>query len=1030
MATDHSSNEFYRASWLVYINGLEIPVASANVSFGVWSAPALSLDLLPHYLIRRLGAEDRIQVVGFYLDYHWDPDNPTFRLLDEFEVVGISYRNTPVGRYIQLNCLGHLTFFKQLNFFYISSVDDIAQALSKTNQTDTSTINQTKVLYPFSLFYEGLLTMTADKQHGTPIKRPVEFVMNVFKALLAAVEGSENIPDGATVVPASATSVPGKNFFARWLQMTQFYKRWMGFPGTDDLTDGEGVFPLIKATIGTQILESLNNRVGSGVGRSGTAWDLLQYVLGYMYMEIMAVPAPPAFEADSTYMATGLTNDKPTTASRIAANYVKPSLFFALPPTCNVFFPSQISSLDYSEQYREEPTRLYLNETFISRLLTSNDATEASTAQMVSNLMVTGYPEPVRKRMKDVLSATAASSKNMLLFPEEFFMGPIAAQASAPEWLFMLAQDIQAATGSTATEDTTDAFNDIFDAYARYEYYRRRYAARSGTVQMAWNPYVIPGLPGAVFDKGGSGLDIFMYITNVSHSMNASGALNTSVSFSFVRTMEEFAGVQGGTTLQIMADNAAGRGTSTTYRTFTPGSVAQNPVADRPTNPQMPRISGNGISFRIPSANPSDWTQEEYAKFNQLCADKEKDRKGQTRNMDPNLIPALVHIGKSFPGKEIQIHSAFRQRTNPDGTPVASQHWHGTAIDFSVSGVSAETLWVFAVDSFPKGYGIGYYPNAGRAIHLDTRYLAGTAPKGNGNKNTNTTLWVHRDGPGEKADPVPQAEIPSWLERARAVAEPVAAVAIDTKKSFVATEESLESSDENLSASNAPTDGSTEGLEYTILTPEIVYDMYPAEPISELAQVYQKIENAQLAYARLLYGSESATKPAVFDWKSLMRGEDANGQTFDLRTEADRLTRDCNITPSAEVKQYFDSYDLAMRYAARPACSLQEYIRLWHGPSSDLAQVQGDNRQYYSPVADGGKKGAIYPTRIYKLRQGPGPDPGATVTNVGPAPDYAPVDTFKFAAEDMAQTRQNWDERLEQYRKILISAEGYKHPQG
>jgi hypothetical protein len=262
------------------------------------------------------------------------------------------------------------------------------------------------------------------------------------------------------------------------------------------------------------------------------------------------------------------------------------------------------------------------------------------------------------------------------------------------------------------------------------------------------------------------------------------------------------------------------------------------------------------------------------------------------------------------------------------------------------------------------------------------------------------------------------------------MSEPVTAVALDTRKSIVQTEETLEGTDENLGASSAPSDGSADGLEYTILTPEIVYDMYPAEPIDELAQQYQKIENAQLAYARLLYGSENSTKAAVFDWKKLMQGQDEKGQTFDLKTHADKLTGSSTIAPTAEIQQYFDSYDTAMRYVARPACSLQEYVRLWHGPTSDLAQVQGDNRQYYSPVADSGKKGAIYPTRIYKLRQGPGPDPGAAVTNIGPAPDYAPVDTFKFAAEDMAQTRQNWDERLEQYRKILISAEGYKHPQG
>jgi hypothetical protein len=55
-----------QAGWLVYINGLEIPVLSMAASFGVWQMPTLTVDLVPHPILTRIGAEDRLQVAVFF----------------------------------------------------------------------------------------------------------------------------------------------------------------------------------------------------------------------------------------------------------------------------------------------------------------------------------------------------------------------------------------------------------------------------------------------------------------------------------------------------------------------------------------------------------------------------------------------------------------------------------------------------------------------------------------------------------------------------------------------------------------------------------------------------------------------------------------------------------------------------------------------------------------------------------------------------------------------------------------------------
>ena len=65
---NYTVNQLNQAAWLVYINGLEIPVSSMTIQFGVWQVPTATLNMVPHQLLSRIGAEDRLQVAIFYLD--------------------------------------------------------------------------------------------------------------------------------------------------------------------------------------------------------------------------------------------------------------------------------------------------------------------------------------------------------------------------------------------------------------------------------------------------------------------------------------------------------------------------------------------------------------------------------------------------------------------------------------------------------------------------------------------------------------------------------------------------------------------------------------------------------------------------------------------------------------------------------------------------------------------------------------------------------------------------------------------------
>ena len=55
---------------------------------------------------------------------------------------------------------------------------------------------------------------------------------------------------------------------------------------------------------------------------------------------------------------------------------------------------------------------------------------------------------------------------------------------------------------------------------AKYELARQRYAVRTGSVNMYFNPYVVPGFPMASIETTSNGLNIYGYVTSVVHDLS------------------------------------------------------------------------------------------------------------------------------------------------------------------------------------------------------------------------------------------------------------------------------------------------------------------------------------------------------------------------------------------------------------------------------------------------------------------------------------------------------------------------------
>lgn len=612
MLGNYSVNPLNDAAWLCYINGLEIPTVGVQMHFGVWQMPTCTITLVPHPMLQRIGHEDRLQVALFYLDNYYNPEDPYFKLYYEFEVVGWAYTNTPRGRSLQLSCVSHDQILEQLKFFFISSLNDIVENINPTPET----VSTAKIMYPASLFMEGLIyspDMNSAAENAPPnsvgsaakqapedasidadaaatekevdaimasmdagfelgqvspddfVKRPVDFVLNIFRSILAVPkEGEDQQVMESGYLPTSAASCPGKNFFARWFKMTGYHKRWVSlplfevFPGpkrADGSTMG-GCFPLIRAVQDTQALPAISQQIGQSVGYSGSAWELLKQVFGYMYEEIAFIPAPPAvtIKKQQGDIVSHPRQKGDNLERALASRCVKPQCTFALPPVCNIVFPSMIKQYTFNENYITQPTRLYLGEEFISKVLQPQSADMSA---LMKKMITTGYPEPVRKRLELLATDPTKNNKNMLLWPEEFYKGPVSTQLNAPPWMYMLEQQYKGSDNDSKTPEEVDiekqleaivgteeaaVMGSLFDKYAEYEFFRARYSERQGAVSMAFNPYVVPGFPMMVFDQKGVGVSTLGYVNSLDVSWTAtsgSPAMDTDVGLTFMRTLAE-----------------------------------------------------------------------------------------------------------------------------------------------------------------------------------------------------------------------------------------------------------------------------------------------------------------------------------------------------------------------------------------------------------------------------------------------------------------------------------------------------------
>lgn len=596
----------YAGDFLVYIAGVETPVESVQITYGVGVIPAAVITMLPDEQLYRLGSEDRLPVAVFYLD-QWYGNSKEYRLIFDGDITGWSYAKSRMGRSLVFQCQGHVSVLMQLYSLFIGGdADSVVQSQVSGSAQTMSLVQGDMQRFPLALFRRGM----GQSKGGKFIERPIEFIINILNLL--KVGGTPKVKTGesdgvsydeSTGEFDSATSsrvnsvyeyetidpteleplILGKmssamQFFIKYNHKTKLDKRWVSSKFGDmifgSLNEEQKVkYPVLQARITDVLMNAVSGQVDHTFGANSSFLDLVNAFYNSMFYDVLMLPTASYVKVNKfiTPTTTEAVFDR-----RLTNNIVKPYSFFALPPLCNLLFPSTTEVFSYNEDYISQNTRVYMGSRGLFNLMTGFGNTSSTESQdvLLSNAMMVGAPTNVLDYVRDANKLQARSDKSLLIYPEEYFKGPVLTTVAVPNWFtyYRMFSDISNSSSEKKTEQEENKgveiststtgdpiqdgliekeeaklvakefqskFDGLFSSLANYEYFRQRYSYRVGNMGLVFNPYIVPGFPAIMFDRIQSGLHTILYPTTVTQMLSSVTGLSTNIQYTHGRTLEE-----------------------------------------------------------------------------------------------------------------------------------------------------------------------------------------------------------------------------------------------------------------------------------------------------------------------------------------------------------------------------------------------------------------------------------------------------------------------------------------------------------
>lgn len=228
---------------------------------------------------------------------------------------------------------------------------------------------------------------------------------------------------------------------------------------------------------------------------------------------------------------------------------VKPETLFVNAPSCNLIFPVIKSQISYTRSFKQEPTRLIQISDPVAALQGAANPTPTQllcmmfTEQEDSGTTRNGLPMYKQYVMSlgehSNLTDKVHPMTNLTEYEKANGIRCSTSNKGADLYLFLKSDLAASAQGADDEQYVISLASDASDMsgvgntlakLARYELLRQRYVTRTGSIEMYFNPYIVPGFPFVSIETTENGLNIYGYVTSVVHSFT-DRSWSTTVNF-------------------------------------------------------------------------------------------------------------------------------------------------------------------------------------------------------------------------------------------------------------------------------------------------------------------------------------------------------------------------------------------------------------------------------------------------------------------------------------------------------------------
>lgn len=495
----------------VFLEGIEVPFIGATITSTINQATIAYIDMVPHKTINQIKPKTLVHI--FIRDFSVPGGDNPYVLMYEGEVFGFNFGKTTSSRSFSISCSDLSNYWDNALLYFFNAELSLAKGADALAGVGMDEEDRRRM---------GLLQKAVT--HSTS-----SFFIQILK------------------------QYSGKGFLAGFVgvykeitKVNSFYKL-----ANDRLRLNDRIVLQSSGAI-EQLLEEKEGMdwfqgVANGFSGYSTLRMVIQELSGIIFHDFVSPIFPSRLENNTLTVDKGLQAGK-SPAKTIGQFLFKPNMYMLPPPACNVFYPDEYSSFNYSRSFFREPTRLiYQPELPAGFTGGAVNLPHSYAPESFKHFMYGQGPMPASlKGSGDVLvdedyghfadpdNSEAKAANNGVKREGQFLTN----EEKARGILLSVEKMVPASSKFRASLKNAGRRNFI-DKVATYLFYKKRFQTREIQITSHLKPSVLPGFTCLILDDSDAEQNIIAYCSSITHRIYATQGGYTNVTLSYARTVEE-----------------------------------------------------------------------------------------------------------------------------------------------------------------------------------------------------------------------------------------------------------------------------------------------------------------------------------------------------------------------------------------------------------------------------------------------------------------------------------------------------------